>query len=72
MFSSQPGFVVDGVRRHRVVACFGPWPVEERWWDAARRRRVARMQCLVDIDNRHTAWLLVSENRSWWLVGAYD
>jgi hypothetical protein len=30
------------------------------------------MQCLVDIDNRHTAWLLVSENRSWWLVGAYD
>ncbi|MFM8389350.1 MAG: hypothetical protein ACKOA5_08910 [Actinomycetota bacterium] len=72
MFSSQPEFVVDGVRRHRVVACLGPWPVEERWWDATRRRRMARMQCLVDIDNRHTAWLLVSENRSWWLVGAYD
>lgn len=71
MFSSQPGFVVDGVRRHRVVACFGPWPVEERWWDATRRRRVARMQCLVDVDDRQAAWLLVSENRSWWLVGVY-
>jgi protein ImuB len=71
MFSSQPCFIVDGVRRHRVVACFGPWPVEERWWDAARRRRMARVQCLVDIDDRQTAWLLVSENRSWWLVGTY-
>lgn len=71
LFSSQPAFVVDGVRRHGVAACFGPWPVEERWWDTARRRRVARMQCLVDIDDRRTGWLLVSENRSWWLVGVY-
>jgi len=71
LFSSQPAFVVDGVRRHDVVACFGPWPVEERWWDTTRRRRVARMQCLVDVDNRRTAWLLVSEHRSWWLVGVH-
>lgn len=71
LFSSQPVFIVDGVRRHGIVSCFGPWPVEERWWDTARRRRVARMQCLVDIDNRRTAWLLVSEHRSWWLVGVH-
>ena len=71
LFSSQPAFIVDGVRRHGVVSCFGPWPVEERWWDATRRRRVARMQCLVDIDNRRAAWLLVSEHRSWWLVGVH-
>jgi hypothetical protein len=32
---------------------------------------MARVQCLVDIDDRQTAWLLVSENRSWWLVGTY-
>lgn len=76
VFSSQPRFVVDGGRRHRIVECCGPWPVEERWWDAARRRRVARMQCIVEtVDGgratQTTAWLVVLEQGSWWLVGVY-
>lgn len=77
VFSSQPWFVVDGACRHRIVGCCGPWPVEERWWDAARRRRVARMQCIVEVaDNGRTeahteAWLVVLEQGSWWLVGVY-
>jgi len=73
MFSSQPRIVVDGARRLRIVGCCGPWPVEERWWDAARRRRVARMQCIVETgnDGRTEAWLVVLEQGSWWLVGMY-
>ena len=33
-------------RQQRVQAWAGPWPVEERWWDAARARRIARFQVL--------------------------
>lgn len=70
-FSSPPACVVDGVRRHRIIECCGPWPVEERWWDATRRRRVARMQCIIETTRTDTAWLVVLEQGSWWLVGVY-
>jgi hypothetical protein len=30
---------VDGDPWLEVVAWAGPWPLEERWWDTARRRR---------------------------------
>lgn len=61
-----------------VVQWWGPWPVEERWWDPSRRRRAARVQCVVASgDARHEdagheeAWLLSLEQRVWWLVGTY-
>ena len=82
LFSAAPATIVDGVRRFRVVQCFGPWPVEERWWDATRRRRVARMQCIVAPCNTdqeraldsvpEQAWLLVIENGTWCVVGTHD
>jgi protein ImuB len=73
VFSSPPVWVVDGVARKRIVACFGPWPVEERWWDTTRQRRVARMQCIVESvgASSRSALLLVLEKRSWWLSGVY-
>lgn len=72
IFSAPPEWVVDGAVRLRIAACFGPWPVEERWWDTARQRRVARMQCIVESETkRAAAYLLVLEKRSWWLVGEY-
>jgi len=73
VFSAEPAHVVDGEKRRRIVACFGPWPVEERWWDSARQRRVARMQCIVESGEgvARTALLLVLEKRSWWLSGVY-
>jgi protein ImuB len=52
-----------------VVAWAGPWPVEERWWDPARRRRFARFQ-VVTADG--VARLVLAEDRHWWLAAVYD
>jgi protein ImuB len=35
-------------RHHRVLAWAGPWPVDERTWDAERHRRACRYQVVVD------------------------
>lgn len=47
----------------------GPWPVDERWWDAARRRRAARFQV---VDVHGVAHLVAIEAGSWWLEATYD
>ncbi|MGE0729510.1 MAG: DNA polymerase Y family protein [Acidimicrobiia bacterium] len=52
-----------------VVAWAGPWPLQERWWDLAQRRRVARLQVVLDDDS---AWLLVLEEGRWWVTASYD
>jgi protein ImuB len=39
--------VVSGKPPRTVLAWAGPWPVEERWWDAAGARRRARFQVVV-------------------------
>lgn len=52
-----------------VLAWAGPWPVEERWWDPARRRRVARCQ-VVTADG--VARLVLAEDRRWWVAATYD
>jgi protein ImuB len=51
-----------------VVAWAGPWPLEERWWDATRSRRAARFQ-LLTASGRLV--LVALERRQWWLVGEY-
>ena len=55
-------------RPQRVQAWAGPWPVEERWWDAARARRIARFQVLT-----HTGrlLLLVVERGEWHLTAEW-
>jgi protein ImuB len=45
----------------------GPWPVEERWWEAARRR--ARFQVTVAGGAAH---LLAREAGRWWVEATYD
>jgi len=52
----------------RVVAWAGPWLLEERWWDAARQRRMARFQLLTESGR---AFLATVERRQWWLVAEY-
>ena len=52
-----------------VASWAGPWPVDERWWDEAAARRVARFQ-VVGVDG--TAWLMVVENGQWWTEARYD
>ncbi|MET0725861.1 MAG: DNA polymerase Y family protein [Leifsonia sp.] len=53
----------------RVQAWAGPWPVVERWWDAAASRRVHRLQ-LVDDDGE--AWLVMLDGDAWQAEARYD
>lgn len=56
--------------RHRqVLAWAGPWPVEERTWDAARHRRACRYQVL---DADQVAWLVVIDDEGCRVEARYD
>lgn len=63
--ATAPPAAVGG---RRVVAWAGPWPVEQRWWEPDRRRRLARFQVLLDDG---TAQQLAVEHRQWWLLATY-
>lgn len=52
-----------------VTAWAGPWPFDERWWDAGSARRGVRLQ-LVTADGM--AWLVSSRNGGWVAEGRYD
>ena len=60
---------VAGAVWGEVVAWAGPWPVEERWWDAPAHRRRARFQ-VVTADG--SGWLLGLEAGRWWADACYD
>jgi protein ImuB len=52
----------------------GPWPVEERWWDTSRQRRMVRMQFVVgrnDIATTTRALVVIREHGQWWVAARY-
>ncbi|GAB3045408.1 DNA polymerase Y family protein [Parafrigoribacterium mesophilum] len=70
ILSAPPAQFSDAGRRARQVSAWaGPWPVDERWWDAASARRVNRFQL---VDEEGTGWLLVLQGESWWAEARYD
>lgn len=72
--SGRPARVTVGRHTFTVLRHAGPWPVEERWWDPLRRRRLARVQVLVTEDRTGTerVLLLGLENGEWSLLARYD
>jgi len=52
-----------------IASWAGPWPVDERWWDVASARRIARFQ-VVGIDG--SAWLMIVEGGRWHTEARYD
>ncbi len=52
-----------------VVAWAGPWPVDERWWEPAARRRRARIQVVTATGEAH---LLTLHAGRWTLEATYD
>ncbi|GLH98854.1 hypothetical protein [Phytohabitans aurantiacus] len=52
-----------------VTRWFGPWPVDERWWDETSSRRAARLQALLEDG---TAVALAQTGGRWLLVGLFD
>jgi protein ImuB len=59
--------MVNGSRPRPVTSWAGPWPIDERWWEAGRER--ARLQILL-ADG--AALLLIHEKRRWLVEGWYD
>jgi len=52
-----------------VTQWAGPWLVDERWWDAGRHRRLARLQVVTADGSAH---LVAAERQRWWLLATYD
>ncbi len=59
---------IDGRAPQPVTAWAGPWPLDERWWESWRHRRLARLQ-VVTADG--AAHLVLAEHRRWWIAAAY-
>lgn len=55
-------------RGGRITAWAGPWPVQQRWWRAPSSR-LDRLQL---VDERHQAWLVLSEAGHWRAEARYD
>jgi protein ImuB len=70
VLSASPAVIVSptGARRD-LTSWAGPWPLEERWWDASSARAAQRFQM---VDAQGEAWLLVLDARGWWAHGRYD
>ena len=70
--SSPPVDVIIDRHRYRIRSWAGPWPIEERWWDGLRRRRIARMQLVIeDPTQGHKAVLVILDNGRWGLCAQY-
>jgi protein ImuB len=66
--SAAPVTVRVGATTEEVQAWAGPWPVDERWWDAGSARRLARFQVLT---RSGRLLLLGVERGQWWLAAEY-
>jgi len=62
-------FSADGSTLLGIRAWAGPWPLNERWWDAQKARSAHRFQV---VDARGAAWLLVLEGGLWHAEARYD
>jgi protein ImuB len=74
MISAEPAWVaVDGGPALPVCGWAGPWPVDQRWWDADGWRG-SRMQVVLSGSDEggETALLLTYRDGRWAVVGRYD
>ncbi|ABM12355.1 DNA polymerase Y family protein [Mycolicibacterium vanbaalenii] len=73
LFSTDPVRLHAPGRSGRLSWWAGPWPVDERWWDAAPAKtgRTARAQVLLGADPAQ-ALLLCYRRRRWYLEGVYE
>jgi protein ImuB len=66
--SAPPASVLMAGGGDDVTAWAGPWPVDERWWDVVRARRMARFQVLTGSGR---LLLVMVEHGAWWLAAEY-
>ena len=75
--SASPVVVIIGSTHYKVNSWAGPWPVEERWWDLARSRRLVRLQLVcekITADNASQilAMLAILEHGEWTVSAIYS
>lgn len=80
--SASPVVVIIGATHYRVNSWAGPWPVEERWWDSARSRRLVRLQLvcekiapeetLTNSTSQVLAMLAILEHGEWTVAAIYS
>jgi protein ImuB len=68
LLSGDPASLRQGGRIEALEGWAGPWPVEERWWDGKRAKRIARFQLLTDSGR---LVLAAVERQQWWVVAEY-
>ena len=66
--ASPATLTVGSAAAQEITGWAGPWPLDERWWDERRHRRLARFQ-VVTADG--AAHLVVVERRQWRVLASY-
>jgi protein ImuB len=67
--SAAPATLTIGSSEPREITGWaGPWPLDERWWDDRRHRRLARFQ-VVTADG--AAHLVAVERQQWCIIASY-
>jgi protein ImuB len=59
---------IDKGPAQAIVGWAGPWPLDERWWDERRHRRLARFQVVTADGSAH---LVVVERQRWRVLASY-
>ncbi|MEZ5381687.1 MAG: DNA polymerase Y family protein [Microthrixaceae bacterium] len=67
--SAPPMAIQVGGVRLGIESWAGPWPIDERWWDATEGRRRARIQAVTDDG---VARLYTLEAGAWGVEATYD
>jgi protein ImuB len=67
--SAAPARMIIDRAAVEVVEWFGPWPLDERWWDPEHGRRAVRIQVVL-ADGR--AFLLILAAGQWTVAGSFD
>ena len=67
--SAPPATLAVGGRAPEAITGWaGPWPLDERWWEPGRHRRLARFQVVTAGGAAH---LVLAEHRHWWVAASY-
>ena len=74
--SAEPVQLIINQQNYKVISWAGPWPVEEKWWDTARSRRLVRLQVVIekllpDGSQQVQALLVALEHGEWSIAAIY-
>ena len=72
--SAEPAQIIISQQSYKVISWAGPWPIEEKWWDTARSRRLVRLQVVIEKlmpdGSRQVQALLVALEHGEWSIAA--